>query len=94
MRISLAPLNGPDKAIRLSYCYFHIKQLKKQALDIITTFLLVLGILRETSGTRKQWLYLCKTQGIVHRDRNMFDEFSFHFNKELPVNNSLFEIYE
>lgn len=44
---SLASVNGPDKAMKLSHCYFYIKQLKKQVIDIIATFLLELGTPRE-----------------------------------------------
>lgn len=44
---SLASVNGPDKAMRLSHCHFYIKQLKKQAIDLIATFLLELGTPRQ-----------------------------------------------
>lgn len=61
---------------------------------MLQLFLLVRYTCREKCGTNRKWMHLHKTQGTVHRDRNMFDEFGFHFNKELPVNSSHFEIYE
>lgn len=91
---SLASVNGPDKGMRLSHCYFYIKKRKKQVIGVIVTFLLPRYTKGEKSGTKKQQLNLCKTQRIVHRDRNIFDEFSFHFTEELPVNSSHFELYE
>lgn len=50
--------------------------------------------MRMKSGTKKQLLYLSKTQRTIQRDRNILYKFSFHFAKELPANGSHFEIYE
>lgn len=91
---SLASVNGPDKAMRLSHCYFYFKELKKQVIGIIATFLLELGTPRESSLVqRNSGCVFVKLRGLF-TGRNIFDEFSFHFTKELPANSSHFEIYE
>lgn len=50
--------------------------------------------MREKSCTKKQLLYLNEIQKTIQRNRNIVDEFSFHFAKELPANGSHFQIYE
>lgn len=92
---SLASVNGPHKAMRLSHRYFYIKQLKKQFIDIIATVLLELGTPGERNLVqRNSGCIFVKLRGLFIDIGTYLMNLGFILLKKLPAYSSYFEIYE